>query len=166
MARSNRGKLVATFRYPIRVEVRRPKFARSASLAYIDVAKVARTARAEFEVGHFEAGCCRKAVLAVVRRGMVTALRMPACAQCKPVRLTPELQAMINAVRRRIGPLRGRPFRPMTVAQFMSGVAGLIINATCSLTCITVWGHVLCLFCCDFPSGRRECSITISEALE
>jgi len=40
MARSNRGKLVTTFRYPIRVDVRRPKFERSASLAYIDVAKV------------------------------------------------------------------------------------------------------------------------------
>ncbi|HET9001670.1 MAG TPA: hypothetical protein VFP86_18660 [bacterium] len=165
MAQSNRGKLVATFRYPIRVEVRRPKFARSASLAYIDVAKLARAARAEFEVGHFEAGCCRKAVLAVVRRGMVTALRVEACAECKPVRLTPELQAMINAARRRMGRRRERPFRPMTVVQFM-GVAELIITATCSQHCITVWGHVICLFCCDFPSGRRECSITISEALE
>ena len=39
MARSNQGKLVTTFRYPIRVDVRQPKFEWSASLAYIDVAK-------------------------------------------------------------------------------------------------------------------------------
>ena len=90
MAQPNRGKLVAAFRYPMRVEVRRPKFVRSASLAYIDAARVARAACAEFEVGHFDAGCCRKAVLAVVRRGMVTALRVEACAECKPVRLTPD----------------------------------------------------------------------------
>ncbi len=51
-----RGKLVTTFRYPIRVDVRQPKFEWSASLAYIDVAKLARAARAEFEVGHFEGG--------------------------------------------------------------------------------------------------------------
>src|SRR5215831_7391376 len=54
MTGSQRGKLVAAFRYPVRVEIRRPEFKRSASLAYIDVAKLGRAARAEFEVGHFE----------------------------------------------------------------------------------------------------------------
>jgi hypothetical protein len=155
MARSTRGKLVTTFRYPVRVDVRRPKFERSASLAYIDVAKLARAARAEFEVGHFEAGCCRKAVLAVVRRGRVTALRVEACAQCKSVRMTPELQAMLNAAHRQSGH-RERPFRPMPVGQFISGVAELIIEVpgTCSEFCLTVGGYGVCFVCCGSGSYR------------
>jgi hypothetical protein len=154
MARSSRGKLVATFRYPIQVDVRRPKFERSASLAYIDVAKLARVARAEFEVGHFEAGCFRKAVLAVVRRGKVTALRVQACAQCKSVRLTPELRAMLKTAQRQIGRHRDGPFRPMSVARFMSGVAELIIEGTCSEFCLTVGGYGICFVCCGFGSTR------------
>ena len=163
MVRSDRGALVTTFRYPIRVEVRRPKFERSASLAYIDVAKLARAARAEFELGHFEAGCCRKAVLGVVRRGMVTALRVEACAQSKPVRLTPELQAVLKVAQRRLGRRRDRLFRPMSVARFMSGAAELVV--TCREFCITVWGHVICLFCCRF-GGRWDCFIYRRPTLE
>lgn len=165
MARSNRGKLLGTLRYPVQIEVRRPKFIRAASLAYLDVAKLARAARAEFEVGHFEGGCCRNAVLAVVRRGMVTALRLEACADCKPVRLTPEIQAMLNAARRRVGRGRQRPFRPMAVAQFMGGVAETIIEGGCTESCITIWGHAICLTCCDLYPGGRVCSITIRETL-
>jgi hypothetical protein len=154
MARSNQGKLVTTFRYPIRVDVRRPKFERSASLAYVDVAKLARAARAEFEVGHFEASCCRKTVLAVVRRGMVTALRVEACAECKPVRLTSELQAMLNVAQRRIGRRREGPFRPMSVAQVMSRTAETIIEGTCSESCWTIGGYGFCVVCCGFGSSR------------
>lgn len=154
---------MTAFRYPIRVEVRRPKFERAASLAYIDVAKLARAARAEFELGHLEAGCCRKAVLGVVRRGMVTALRVEACAQCKPVRLTPELQAMLKVAQRRIGRRGDKPWRPMSVVQFMSGTAEIVV--TCREICITVWGYRLCLFCCRF-AGRWDCFIYIRPGLE
>ena len=154
MARSNQGKLVTTFRYPIRVDVRQPKFEWSASLAYIDVAKLARAARAEFEVGHFEAGCCRKTVLAVVRRGLVTALHVEACTECKPVRLTPELQAMLKVARRRTGRRRDGPFRHMPVAQFMSRVAYTIIEGTCSESCFTIGGYGFCVVCCGFGSSR------------
>lgn len=151
MARSYRGKLVATFQHPMRVEVRRPKFERSASLAHIDVAKLARAARAEFEVGYLEAGCCRKTVLAVVRRGMVTALRVAACAQCKQVRLTPELRALLNVTQRRTGRRRDRPFRPMSVGQFMGGAAERIVEGPCREICfITIFGYDLCVLCCDW----------------
>jgi hypothetical protein len=159
MARSNRGELVTTFQYPIRVEVRRPKFERSASLAYIDIARLARAARAEFELGHLEAGGCRKAVLGIVRRGMVTALRVEACAQCKPVRLTPELQAVLKVAQRRIGRRRAGPFRPMSVARFMSRGAELV--ADCYWICI----HRLCLYCCKIGM-RWDCWIYISPGLE
>jgi hypothetical protein len=159
MARSDRGTLVTTFRYPIRVEVRRPKFERSASLAYIDVAKLARAARAEFELGHFEAGGCRKAVVGIVRRGMVTALRVEPCAQCKPVRLTPELQAVLKVAQRRIGRRRDGPFRPMSVARFMSRVAELVSD--CYIICI---GR-LCVYCCEI-GPRWDCWIYISPDLE
>jgi hypothetical protein len=158
MARSNRGKLVTTFRYPTRVDVRRPKFERSASLAYVDVAKLARTARAEFEVGHFEAGCCRKAVLAVVRRGMVTTLHAEACTECKSIRITPGLQALLKVARRRIGRRRHGPFRPMSVVQFV-GTAETIVEGTCSEICFTVGGYGVCFVCCDW--GPRVCFIRI-----
>lgn len=155
MAQPNRGKLVAAFQLPIRVEVRQPKFVRSASLAYIDAAKLARAAHAEFEVGHFDAGCCRRPVVAVVRRRMVTALRVEACAECKPVRLTAEAQAVLNAARRRMG-RREKPFRPMPVAQFLSGVSGIIVWPNCYWICITT---SLCLFCCDYGGRFPDCSI-------
>ena len=156
MARSDRGTLVTTFRYPIRVEVRRPKFERAASLAYIDIAKLARTARAEFELGHLEAGCCRKAVLGVLRRGMVTALRVEACAQCKPVRLTPELQAMLKVAQRRIGRRGDKPWRPMSVVQFMRVV---YLWVDCRVFCVTIWGHRVCVVCCKV-GGRWSCTIS------
>lgn len=159
MARSDPGTLVTTFRYPIRVEVRRPKFERSASLAYIDIAKVARAARAEFEVGHFEACRCRTAVLAVVRRGIVTGLRMEACAGCKPVRLTPELQAVLKAAHRRIGRRRDGTFRPMSVARFVRRTAELV--ADCHWICI----YRLCVYCCKI-GPRWDCWIYISPGLE
>lgn len=159
MARSTHVKTAAAFRYPARVEVRRPRFYRSASLAYIDAARLARAARAEFEVGRFETECCRTLVVAVVRRGMVTGLRVAACAECKPVRPTPELQALLKAARRRIG-VPDRPFRPMPLAQFMNGVAETIVQGPCQETCITIGGYGVCFYCCGI--GReRWCSIRI-----
>jgi hypothetical protein len=164
MTGSKRGKLVAAFRYPVRVEIRRPEFERSASLAYIDVAKLGRAARAEFEVGHFEAGHCRKTVLAVVRKGMVTGLRMGTCARCEPVRLTPERQALLRLVRRRIGGRRAKRFRPVPLAQFMRGANDLRSIGECHEFCfITIWGYDLCIFCCDLH-GRDSCSIVIQPA--
>jgi hypothetical protein len=167
MVRSNRGKVVATLQYPIRVEVRRPKLERSASLAYFDAAKLTRAARAEFEVGYFESGCCRQAVLAVVRRGMVTALRVEACTQHKPIRLTPELQTMLSNARRQIGRHRDRPFRPMSVAQFMGkgGVAETIIEEGCYEFCITVWGYEVCVVCCK-SVGPWWCAPVVRTVLE
>ncbi len=164
MAQSNRGKLVTAFRYPSLVEVRQPRFERSASFAYLDIAKLTRAARAEFEVGHFEAGCCRKTILAVVRRGMVTTFRVEGCAQCKPVRLTPELQAVLKIARRRIGRRRDGPFRPMSVAQFCGGTVDSIIVGPCHEICfITILGYELCVFCCDY-GGRPWCSIVLRSA--
>jgi hypothetical protein len=159
MARSTRLKPPVAFQYPARVEVRRPRFHRSAALAYVDAGKLSRAARAEFEVGYLESECCRTPIMAVVRSGMVTALRVEACAECKPVRLTPELEAMLKSARRRIG-VSDRPFRPLTVAQFMRGVAETIIVGPCQETCITIGGYGVCFFCCGIGS-ERWCSIRI-----
>jgi len=157
MAQSNRGKPVTRFRYSSLVEVRRPRFKQSRLLAYVDVGKLSRAARAEFEVGHFEAGCCRTTVLAVVRRGTVTALRLEGCAERKPVRITPELKAVLKNAERRIRRGGDRPFRPMPVSQFIGSAAGLIIEGGCSEFCIiTVWGYTLCVICCRV-NGARFC---------
>jgi hypothetical protein len=156
---------VTRFRYPSLVEVRRPRFKRSGLLAHLDVAKLTRATRAELEVGHFEGGCCRKIVLAVVRRGIVTALRLEGCAECKPVRLTPELKAVLKIAGRRIGRGRDRPFRPMPVSQFIGRAADLIIEGGCSEFCIiTILGYSLCVICCKW-NGARFCVPIIKRTL-
>lgn len=169
MARSNRGQLVTTLRYPVRVEVRRPKFERSASLAYVDPAKLTRATRAELEVGHFETDGCRQAVLAVVRKGMVTGLRVEGCTGHKPIRLTPELQRMLSSAQRRIRRRRNRPFRPMPLAEFLGkrSVAELVIEEGCQEFCIiTIFGHDICLICCKTVGGPWYCGPIVHAALE
>ena len=169
MARSNRGELVTTLRYPVRVEVRKPKFERSASLAYVDAAKLTRAARAEFEVGHFKTDGCRQAVLAVVRRGMVTGLRVEGCAGRKPVRPTPELQRLLSGAQRRIRRRGDKPFRPVSVVQFLgrSRVAETIIEEGCQEFCIiTIFGHDICIICCKAAGGPWYCGPIVHPALE
>jgi hypothetical protein len=166
MGQSNRGTLVNRFRHPSLVEVRRPKFKRSRVLAYLDVAKLTRAVRAEFEVGHFETGCCRMTVLAVVRKGIVTALRLKGCTDCKPVRLTPELQAALKIARRRIRRGRDRrPFRPVPVSQLVGSALGMIIDGGCEEYCfITILGYRLCVLCCKWNS-QRWCGPIIERTL-
>ena len=147
---------MTSFRYPSRVEVRKPAFRRSPILRYLDMLKLTRATRAEVEVGHFETGCCRTTVLAVVRKGIVKALRLEGCAECKPVRFTPELQKMLTIAQRRFGG-RGRPFRPMPVAQLMSTALGEIIDGGCEEFCfITILGYEVCVLCCTW-AGQRWC---------
>lgn len=168
MARSNRGELVTTLRYPVRVEVRRPRFERSTSLAYVDAARVTRAARAEFEVGHFETHGCRQPVLAVVRRGMVTGLRVEGCTPHTPSRLTPELQRMLNAAQRRTGRRRGKPFRPVPVAEFLgkSAIAQTVIEEGCQEICIiTIFGYDICVICCKVAGGPWYCGPIVRPAL-
>lgn len=169
MARSHRGELVTTLRYPARVEVRRPKFERSTSLAHLDVAKLSRTARAEFEVGHFNADGCRQPVLAVIRKGMVTDLRVEGCTQRKPIRLTAEFQRMLNNAQRRIGRHREKPFRPVPVAEFLgkARVAAAIIEEGCHEFCIiTILGYEICVFCCKVVGGPWYCGPIVHTVLE
>jgi hypothetical protein len=156
MAQSNRRTRVARFRYPSLVEVRRVAFKRSPFLSYLDIAKLTRATSVELEVGHFETGCCRTAVLAVVRRGIVKALRLERCTESKPVRLTPELQKMLKTAQRRIGG-RDRPFRPMPVSQLISRALGEIIDEGCDEFCfITILGYEICVLCCKW-GGQRWC---------
>ena len=168
MAGSNRGELVTTLRYSVRVEVRRPKFERLASLAYVDAAKLTRAARAEFEVGHFTTDGCRQAVLAVVRRGMVTGLRVEACAGRKSIRLTPDLRKMLIRAQRRIR-RRAKPLRPLTVAEFLgkSRVAEMIIEEGCREFCIiTIFGYDICVICCKTAGGPWYCGPIVHAALQ
>ena len=49
MAQSRRTKQDVVFQHPVPVRVKRVKIERAASLAYLDVAKLSRAVRAEFD---------------------------------------------------------------------------------------------------------------------
>jgi hypothetical protein len=158
MAHVTRGRPLATFRYPARVEVRRPTFAPAASLKYLDAGRLARVARADIEIGYLETGCCRLTVLAAVKKGMVAGIRVRPCPDCRPERLTPKLQSMLEAARTRVRG-RPRPFHPTPVAEFMTGVAYTIVETLCDEVCYTIGGYGICFICCR--GDGRWCFIRI-----
>ncbi len=97
MARSTKPpRPLTTLRHTARVEVRRAEFELLASVPHLDVAKLARVARGEIEVGYFRTDCCRQFVRAIVQKGMVTELVVEPCSDDKPEPASPELVASLE----------------------------------------------------------------------
>ena len=148
---------LATFAHPVRVEVRRPAFELLASVPYLDVGRLTRAARAEFEVGQFGDGDCRALVRAVVRRGMVTELVAEPCPSHEPERASPELVRLLNTAARRAATGAARPPKlPVPVADFVSAAQGITVS---TIICIQVCVLGFCFVCCQmahFP-GQWVC---------
>ena len=155
MAQSLRTKQEWAFQHPAPVRVKRLKIQRAASLGYLDVAKLSRAARAEFDFGYVKVGNSRSAVQAIVRKGMVVALRTELCANCQPARMTPELRQLLKAVSKRIGGGGSRPPRPIPVAMFLRQQQPE--RSECHLVC---WWFT-CFICCGFPSDPDSWSCSI-----
>jgi hypothetical protein len=71
----------------VAIEVTRCPSRRSIPSASLDVARLSRAQSARFELGYFDAGCCRRILSAVVRKGQVVKLELEACKE--GVRMTP-----------------------------------------------------------------------------
>lgn len=90
-------------------------------------------------------------VRAVVRKGMVVAIRSELCAECRPETLSPDLLALLKVVRRKIG-TDGGSRRPVSVATFLQ--QQMPERSECHLICF--WG--MCFTCCGFPSDSDSWS--------
>ena len=160
MARpAKRSRPLATFRHSTRIEVRRPQFRLLAAVRQLDVDRLARAARAEIEVGYYEASCCRQLVKAIVRNGKVTELTGEPCSNGKPGRPHGELLRVLNAAGRRLASDGPPPRLPMPVATFLGSAARITIRWTeCVEICIF---QGFCFVCCrhagtnDWSCGRE-----------
>lgn len=160
MARSRPAKKnrpLASFRFPVDVEVYRPEFEPLGSLAHLDVEKLSRAAHAEIELGYVKTGCCPLLVRAVVRKGKVTEIRAASSAEGKPESASPGLERVLEEARRRMGGGKGRPPRlPVPVAVFMQNLGDI---STETITCISICFFEHCLICCKVEStGQWMCS--------
>jgi len=151
MARSaKRPKASVTFKHPVQVTAERPEFELLDAVSHLDVAALARKARAEIEIGYVHSGCCRQLVRAVVRKGMVTALKVQPCAGDESKRAPADLAAVLKAAQRRIAPRGGgggRPHHlPMPVASFLARAPVITVD---TITCVRICIFGVCVTCCE-----------------
>ncbi len=161
MARSaGKARVLATFTYPTKVEVRQPEFERLGSVRHLDVNALSRAAKAEIELGYVNTCCDRQMLRAVISKGMVTGLRVDAPAQKNRSSISPEFAKMFKEARK--AALKSRPAGPrfpLPLKEFLkTSVADLEIQ---TLVCIRIclWGS-FCITCCvrtDIPDSDPIC---------
>ena len=151
MASARQSKQTLAIRQPVSVTVQRLKIQRADSIKYLDIAKLSRAAKAEFALGDIKIKGRSSAIRAVVRKGMVVAIRSELCAGCQPEKLSRDLLALLNVVRRKIGS-DGGSRRPVPVATFLQ--QQMPERSECHLICF--WG--MCFTCCGFPSDSESWS--------
>lgn len=151
MARAGLSKQTFAIPQQVSITVQRLKIQRADSLKYLDVAKLSRAGNAEFELGHIKIKGRSSAVRAVVRKGMVVAIRSELCAECQPEKPSRDLLALLEMVRRRITS-DGGSGRPVPVATFLQ--QQMPERSECHLICF--WG--MCFTCCGFPSDSKSWS--------
>jgi hypothetical protein len=150
---------VLTFRHPARIEIYRPEFQLFGSVRQLNVDKLARAAHTEIELGTLKTSCCSPIVCAVIRKGMVTELRVDPCGESKSEAITLEFSRLLDLARRRVRQRRRGPGRlPMPVARFMS-VAQEISTETLNCFSICLFGH--CFICCRVESTKQWVCSTI-----
>jgi hypothetical protein len=155
-AKSKRNKKIVTFKYEMTVEVRPLKIERLASLGYLDVEKLSRATKAEFEVADVVADKKRYSVRATVRNGIVTGLQGKGCAGCKPVKMSPQLRELLAAARRRVG-TNARRFQPIPIREFLKQIRDEVIVFQFYWVCTPFF----CIICVctddDDDDGDGEC---------
>ena len=78
MAAAKKAKVLATFKHPMQIEVREAKFEPLESVGLLDHARL-RRGNHRVEIGFAEGGCCKRAVTAIVKNGMVTDIEIADC---------------------------------------------------------------------------------------
>ncbi len=143
---TKKSRTLATIKQPVTVQVRRPDFELLDSVRLLDLDKLSRTARAEIEVGYVKTDCCTQLVRAIVRKGMVTELRVEPFSKDESTPVSPALKRLLNLARAKAKASGTRPARlPMPVAQFMQNADDISITViTCFQICLFGW----CIACC------------------
>ena len=149
MATKQKGGKSIRLNLPVDVEVKRVPIRPSSTLAYLDTARLDRAAKAEFALGEIDGGGCRGTVYAVVRRGMITGLRLEGCHDNG--KLDPKMAKLLREVRKRLFP-GDRPERPLRVSEYLR--QQVPERSHCYRICI-FW---FCFTCCGFPSDDKSWS--------
>jgi hypothetical protein len=154
---SKKDKVLATFTYPMRVEVHEVAFEPLDSVALLDFARLSK-GRHKVAIGFASGDCCRRSVYAMVNNGMVTNIEFERCGHAK--KPSKKMLALIEAARRKIGMAEPSPWRPIPVAEFFSSPKAVQdITITwgnwCIRVCIDYGDVITCYQCCASP---LECS--------
>jgi hypothetical protein len=168
MVRSKNSGVLATIKYPVTVEVSVPEFEALDAIRHLDVKALAKSARAEIGLGYINSCCGRQLVRAVIRRGMVTGLRVDEPPKKDRTPVPPELAKLLREARNAAVRRRGRPPKfPIPVENFFSTGVAYDIICVQTLQCIRicfVFGLLkpFCTTCCwrtDEPGQEPICGL-------
>jgi hypothetical protein len=164
--KASRTGLLATLEYPVKVEIRAAEFEPYSSLPYLDVSKLSK-GNHKIEVGFVKGGCCGLKAFAMVKAGMVVAVKFDPCPESKKP-LSKSHQALVDAAYKKIGARRRKPkWVPVSVEDFFGKPAIseeliISINEGCISVC---WGDLtpesprICITCCSSGDGH-VCSVS------
>jgi hypothetical protein len=160
MAQGTKSRTLATFTYPVKVEASRPDFEMSNSIRHLDLAALAKAASAEIEIGRVKGGCCGDQIVrAVIRKGMVTGLRVDDPPKGKQTPVRSDLAKLLNEARHTVEKERKSSFRfPIPVVEL--GNNKVVDQAVETLTCIRIHWLGVQITCCwrtDIPNLEPKC---------
>jgi hypothetical protein len=161
MARSKKSGVLATIKYPLAVQIREPEFEMLDTVRHLDVKALASAAKAEIGLGYINTCCQRQLVRAVIRKGMVTGLRVDEPPRKDRTAVAPDLAKLLKEARRAaLKRHRAGPKFPIPVTQFFGkGVAYDMISVQ-TLECIRICIWSFCITCCwrtDEPGSEPMC---------
>jgi hypothetical protein len=167
--KTSRGGLLATLDYPVRVEIRAAEFEPLSLLPYLDVSKLSK-GNHKIEVGLVKGGCCGRKAFAIVKAGIVVAVKVEPCLESKKP-LSKEDSALVAAAYQKVG--RSSPkWAPVSVADFFgkSDVAERLIISVIG-NCLNIcWGDATpesprkCIVCCK-DGERISCTYSVSSTV-
>ncbi|HEY1677167.1 MAG TPA: hypothetical protein VGG04_05645 [Candidatus Sulfotelmatobacter sp.] len=164
MAQGKKSGTLATFTYPVKVEVRKPDFEVSDSIRHLDLNALAKAARAEIEIGRVKGCCGGQTVRAVIRKGMVTGIGVDPPSKKDKTPVSPELARLAKAAHEKVLRREKAPKFPIRVPEFFGNKAVYqpVIEV---LICVHICFLGYCITCCyptDIPDHKLDCGhITI-----
>jgi hypothetical protein len=156
--KTSRTGLLATleYPYPLKVEIRAAEFEPYSSLRYLDVSKLSK-GNHKIEVGHVKGGCCGLRAFAIVKAGMVMAVKVEPCPESKRP-LSKNDRALVAAAYKKIG-RRPPKWVPVSAEDFFASLPKIGV----SHGCLTIeWGDwtpespYYLIMCCD-RGGFSKC---------
>jgi hypothetical protein len=113
--KTSRTRSLATLEYPVKVEIRAAEFEPYSALPYLDVSKLSKGSH-KIEVGFVKGGCCGLKAFAMVKAGMVVAVKIEPCPESKKP-LSKNLRALVDAAFKKSG-ARPPKWVPVSVEDF------------------------------------------------